>query len=93
VLPWLDRHPVRSATFRPIFKIFFWIFLLNGLMLGWCGSQLAEGLPLVLSRIGTFWYFFHFIVLLPLLSWIETPKPLPASISQPVLSPALKPAE
>jgi quinol-cytochrome oxidoreductase complex cytochrome b subunit len=93
VLPWLDRHPVRSATFRPIFKVFFWIFLANGVMLGWCGSQLAEGLPLVLSRIGTFWYFFHFIVLLPVLSWIETPKPLPASISQPVLSPAMKPAE
>ncbi|MCC6913827.1 MAG: cytochrome b/b6 [Rhodospirillaceae bacterium] len=88
VLPWLDRHPVRSASFRPIFRIFFWIFLANGLMLGWCGAQLAEGLPLILSRIGTFWYFFHFIVLLPLLSWIETPKPLPASISQPVLSPA-----
>ncbi|MGE3474544.1 MAG: cytochrome bc complex cytochrome b subunit [Rhodospirillaceae bacterium] len=88
VLPWLDRHPVRSASFRPIFRILFWIFLANGLMLGWCGAQLAEGLPLILSRIGTFWYFFHFIVLLPLLSWIETPKPLPASISQPVLSPA-----
>jgi quinol-cytochrome oxidoreductase complex cytochrome b subunit len=93
VLPWLDRHPVRSATFRPLYKIFFWIFLVNGIMLGWCGSQLAEGPPLILSRVGTFWYFFHFIVILPLLSWIETPKPLPASISQPVLSPALKPAE
>ena len=93
VLPWLDRHPVRSATFRPIFKIFFWVFVLNGLLLGYCGSQAAEGWPLIASRIGTFWYFFHFIVLLPLLSWVETPKPLPASISQPVLSPAMKPAE
>jgi quinol-cytochrome oxidoreductase complex cytochrome b subunit len=93
VLPWLDRHPVRSATFRPLFKIFFWVFVANGFMLGWCGSQAAEGLPLILSQIGTFWYFFHFIVLLPLLSWVETPKPLPASISQPVLSPAMKPAE
>ena len=46
------------------------------------------GQAVILSRIGTFWYFFHFIVLLPLLSWIETPKPLPASISQPVLTPA-----
>jgi len=88
VLPWLDRHPVRSATFRPLFKIFFWIFVANGIMLGWCGSQVAEGLPLLLSQLGTFWYFFHFIVILPVLSWIETPKPLPASISQPVLKPA-----
>ena len=26
ILPWLDRSPVRSSQFRPIFKIFFWVF-------------------------------------------------------------------
>jgi len=88
VLPWLDRHPVRSATFRPLFKIFFWLFVVNGFILGYCGSQAAEGWPLIASRIGTFWYFFHFIVILPVLSWVETPKPLPTSISRPVLQPA-----
>ena len=44
---------------------------------GW-GAQHPEGLPLILSRIGTFWYFFHMFVLLPVVGWIETPKPLPA---------------
>ena len=27
VLPWLDRSPVRSSRFRPMYKWFFWIFL------------------------------------------------------------------
>jgi len=87
-LPWLDRHPVRSASFRPVFRIFFWIFVINALVLGYIGAQLPEGIYLVVGRIGTFWYFFHLLVLLPVLSWWETPKPLPASISQPVMKPA-----
>ncbi|MEQ8509436.1 MAG: cytochrome b/b6 [Rhodospirillaceae bacterium] len=90
VLPWLDTSRVRSATFRPIYKILFWVFLLVCVVLGWCGSQPAEGTALILTRIGTFWYFFHIIVLLPVVGWIETPKPLPTSISTPVVA---KPAE
>ncbi len=87
-LPWLDTSRVRSASFRPLFRIFFWVFVADAAMLTWCGAQLPEGLPLILGRIGTFWYFFHFFVLLPVLGWIETPKPLPASISQPVMTAA-----
>lgn len=86
VLPWLDTSRVRSGTFRPIFKVLFVIFLADCVLLTWCGAQLPEGLPLILSRIGTFWYFFHFIVLLPVVGWIETPRPLPSSISTPVVA-------
>jgi len=57
-------------------------------LLTWCGAQLPEGLPLVLGRLGTAWYFLHFIVFLPVIGWLETPKPLPASISEPVIKPA-----
>jgi ubiquinol-cytochrome c reductase cytochrome b/c1 subunit len=88
VLPWLDTSRVRSATFRPVFKLFFWLFFINGLVLGWCGSQLAEGLPLIIGRVCTFWYFFHFFVILPVVGWMETPRPLPASIGSPVLQAA-----
>jgi quinol-cytochrome oxidoreductase complex cytochrome b subunit len=90
VLPWLDTSRVRSGNFRPIFKVLFWIFLLDCIMLTWCGAQLPEGLPIILSRVGTFWYFFHFLVLLPVVGWIETPRPLPSSISAPVVA---RPAE
>jgi len=90
VLPWLDTSRVRSANFRPTYRVLFWIFFLVCIVLGWCGSQTAEGIPLILSRVGTFWYFFHFLVLLPVVGWIETPKPLPTSISAPVVA---KPAE
>jgi len=85
VLPWLDRSPVRSAKFRPIFKIFFWVFLIDCVLLGYLGGMPAEGIYVLLSRIATIWYFAHFLIILPVLSVIETPRPLPQSISSPVL--------
>jgi quinol-cytochrome oxidoreductase complex cytochrome b subunit len=85
ILPWLDRSPVRSASFRPYFKIFVWVLLADCVMLTYLGGKPPEGIYVVLSRLGTLYYFFHFLILLPGLSIFETPKPLPRSISQPVL--------
>ena len=81
----VDRSPIRSARFRPLFRIFFWLLLVDAVALGYLGGKPAEGIYVVLSRIATAWYFLHFLVILPLLSVFETTKPLPRSISEPVL--------
>ena len=62
ILPWLDRSPVRSATFRPIYKIMFWVFLVNCVALTYLGAKPAEGIYVILSRLCTVYYFFHFII-------------------------------
>ena len=97
VLPWLDSSPVRSATYRPLYKQFFWIFAIVCVILGYLGSRPAEGIYTLLSQIFTFYYFAHFIVILPLLSRYEKPKALPASIAEAVLNgkgkSTLQPAE
>ena len=85
VLPWLDRSPVRSSTFRPIYKIMFWVFLLDCVALTYLGAKPAEGIYVILSRLCTVYYFFHFIILLPALSIFETPRSLPRSIGKSVL--------
>ena len=85
VLPWLDRSPVRSGRFRPIFKIFFWLLLADCVLLGWLGAKPAEGIYVILSRLATAWYFFHFLIVLPMLSLVEKTRPLPQSISTPVM--------
>ena len=84
-LPWLDRSKVRSAVFRPIYKQFFWILIIDVLVLGYMGAMPAEGTYLLIARVGTIYYFLHFLVILPLLSSIEKTDPIPASISDPVL--------
>ena len=86
LLPWLDTSKVRSATFRPIYKILFWIFLIDAIVLGWVGSKPAEGVYIIISRIATFYYFLHFLILLPLLGKFERNRPLPESIGKPVLA-------
>ena len=63
LLPWLDTSKVRSATFRPIYKILFWIFLIDAIVLGWVGSKPAEGIYIIISRIATLYYFLHFLIL------------------------------
>ena len=85
VLPWLDSSPVRSGRFRPYFKWFFWIFVINSLVLGYIGAMPAQAPYTQIGQVATFWYFVHFLVVLPLLSKLERPLPLPTSISEPVL--------
>ena len=85
VLPWLDTSKVRSEVFRPIYRQFYWIFVLDVLMLGYMGAMPAEGIYLVL-RVGTVYYFLHFIVVLPVVGLLEKTDPIPMSISEPVLT-------
>ncbi len=86
LLPWLDTSKVRSASFRPLYRILFWIFLLDAIILGWIGSKPAEGTYILVGRIATFYYFLHFLIIFPLLGIFEKTKPLPSSISKPVLA-------
>ncbi|PWC48396.1 cytochrome bc complex cytochrome b subunit [Azospirillum melinis] len=84
-LPWLDRSKVRSCKFRPVYRQFFWILAIDALILGYAGAMPAEGSWLLIARIGTFYYFFHFLVLLPVLGKLERTRPLPNSISESIL--------
>jgi ubiquinol-cytochrome c reductase cytochrome b subunit len=88
LLPWLDTSRVRSANYRPLYRQFFWIFVAVAIGLGYLGAQPPEGGYVIAARILAAWYFFHFLILLPLLGLFETPMPRPASIADAVLGPA-----
>ena len=84
-LPWLDTSPVRSARYRPLFAKFFWAFVISCIGLGWLGTKTPEGIHLIWSRLLTFYYFAFFLLILPALGFFEKAKPVPTSISRPVL--------
>jgi ubiquinol-cytochrome c reductase cytochrome b subunit len=95
--PWLDTSKVRSMRFRPMMKPFFWILLLDCILLGYLGANRPDavwklgGIEISLvwpARLGTLYYYAYFWLLLPLIGLIETPKPLPDSIAKPVLAAA-----
>lgn len=81
ILPLLDRSKVRSAVFRPIFRAFFWVFVLDCLILGWVGANPPEGAFLHIGRVATAYYFLHFFLVVPLVSYFEKPLPLPETIT------------
>ncbi|HEX2840404.1 cytochrome b [Hyphomicrobium sp.] len=84
-VPWLDTSRVRSAKYRPLYRWFFWLLVISSVALGYLGAKPAEGAYVIWSRIFTFYYFAHFLLVMPILGLIETPTALPKSISASVL--------
>jgi ubiquinol-cytochrome c reductase cytochrome b subunit len=82
VLPWLDSSKVKSGNYRPLFKKFFTIFIVNFFFLGWLGQAPAEGWYVVASQISTAYYFSYFLIILPLLGKFEKTLPEPSSIDE-----------
>jgi ubiquinol-cytochrome c reductase cytochrome b subunit len=91
ILPWLDSHPVRSANFRPYYRFFFLLLVVDFIMLGYIGAKSADAVFLgimpmsVLGFICTTYYYVYFLVILPVLSRVEKVATLPASIHEAVL--------
>ena len=85
-LPWLDTMKVKSARYRPLYKIFFLLFVIFCLLLGYLGAKPPEGVYLFLSRVSTIYYFAFFLVIMPILSRIEKPSPMPIGISNPAIN-------
>jgi ubiquinol-cytochrome c reductase cytochrome b subunit len=84
-VPWLDTSRVRSAKYRPIYKWFFWLFVISVVALGYLGSKPPVPPYVGWARLFTAYYFLHLLVILPIVGVIETPRPLPRSISEAVL--------
>jgi ubiquinol-cytochrome c reductase cytochrome b/c1 subunit len=84
-LPWLDTSPIRSGKYRPMFRFFFWIFVICCVGLGYLGSQEVSDSSTLVARILAVGYFGYLVIVLPVLGLVEKTKPLPASIADAVL--------
>jgi len=80
--PWLDTSSVRSGRYRPMFKLWFAIFIVNFFVLTWVGARPAEGIYPYIALIGSAYWFAYFLVILPLLGVIEKPLPQPQTIEE-----------
>jgi ubiquinol-cytochrome c reductase cytochrome b subunit len=85
LVPWLDTSKVRSAVYRPWHRPFFWLFVADLLFLGWLGSRPAEGGYVAMAQMATLFYFGFFLIVMPVLGLVETPRRLPNSITEAVL--------
>ncbi len=81
-LPWLDRSPVRSCVFRPVWKWLTLGLVVDFFVLMWAGAMPAEGVYLWIARAGTLYWFAYLLVLAPLVGIYEVPKKLPKDIHE-----------
>ena len=93
LVPWLDTSSVRSGRFRPMFKWWFAVLVLDFIALTWAGSQAPNDLIGWISLIASAYWFAYFLVILPLLGVIEKPEPQPATIEEDFKSHYADPAE
>ncbi|WP_395329424.1 cytochrome b/b6 [Novosphingobium sp. BL-8H] len=85
-LPWLDKSPVRSGAYRPLYRKFFFFGLIPAMaVLFYCGGAPAQEPYVMLSQLAGLYYFAHFLIIIPIVSAIEKPDPLPFSITEAVL--------
>jgi ubiquinol-cytochrome c reductase cytochrome b subunit len=84
-LPWLDNSPVRSSNYRPKAKVAFIFLCIDVIILGYCGGAPAQEPYVMISQLAAAYYFAHFLIILPILSRLERPLPLPNSITEAVL--------
>ena len=71
VIPFTNTSEIRSTTFRPIFKIFYWLFIADFIILGWVGQKPVKDIYILVGQIATVYYFLFFAVLIPLIGFLE----------------------
>ena len=72
LIPFINTSEVRSTTFRPIFKIFYWLMVADFLILGWVGQKPVKDVYVIVGQIATAFYFMFFLILIPVIGVIET---------------------
>nr|YP_010338823.1 apocytochrome b [Glaucosphaera vacuolata]UNJ18773.1 apocytochrome b [Glaucosphaera vacuolata] len=71
LLPWIHSTEIRSSRFRPLYKKLYWIFGACCFLLGWIGVMPVEPPYIFIGQCLSVYYFFHFLVILPLLGKLE----------------------
>ncbi len=79
LMPWLDRSPVRSARYRPVYRVMLFVFFASIGVLGYCGHHEVTPELLLIGRIASLVYF-AFFALLPFVHKFEKTRPVPEEI-------------
>lgn len=71
LLPWIHSTEIRSSRFRPIYRVLYWSMAACCLILGWIGGMPVEDPYIIIGQIASIYYFFYFLIILPLLGSLE----------------------
>lgn len=72
ILPFTNTSEVRSSSFRPLYKKFFWFFMADCMILGWIGGQPVEPPFVLIGQVATVFYFVYLLFIIPILGKLES---------------------
>ena len=71
ILPIVYKPLFLGPRFKPLFCIFFWLFVNDVVWLGYLGGQPANEINIAYSQFFTLFYFGYFLFILPFCGFIE----------------------
>jgi len=71
-IPYTQSSEIQRSCFRPLYRIIFWLFVADFLILLWIGQQIVEEPFILVGQVGTVFYFAFFLVIIPGLGKFET---------------------
>lgn len=70
-IPFTSTANIRSSEFRPMHRAFFWLLVIDCVVLCWIGGNVPETPYVEIGRIATAYYFAYFMIILPSMGRIE----------------------
>jgi len=71
-IPFINTSEIRGPQFRPLFRIAFWLLVVDFLILGWIGQKAVETPFIEIGQVATVIYFAFFLFVIPGLGLFET---------------------
>jgi len=71
VLPFVNTSEIRSSLYRPLYQKFFWLLVIDYILLGYLGQQLPESPFIEIGQLASIYYFSYFLIIMPFLGRIE----------------------
>jgi len=72
IIPFTNTSIIKSTHYRPLFKVCYWLFVTDFIILTWVGQKPIKNTYILIGQVATFYYFFFFVVLIPVVGFIET---------------------
>ena len=71
VLPFVNTSEVRSSLYRQLHQKFFWLLVVDYILLGYLGQQVPESPFIEIGQIASIYYFSYFLIIIPFLGRFE----------------------
>jgi len=72
IIPFTNTSKIKSTHYRPIFKACYWLLVTDFIILTWVGQKPIKDTYILIGQLATAYYFLFFILLIPVVGFIET---------------------